>query len=106
MTMMRLACCGIVACRVCCCSEPPRILNAQPLLCPTTTRRNPPHHTPHNAHTRPPDRKRTTNPATLATSGYVFCYPCAFAHVLAHGRCPVSGLGAGLDHVRKLYEAA
>eukprot|EP00198_Chlamydomonas_reinhardtii_P006960 XP_001696296.1 predicted protein [Chlamydomonas reinhardtii] len=50
--------------------------------------------------------KRTTNPATLATSGYVFCYPCAFAHVLAHGRCPVSGLGAGLDHVRKLYEAA
>ncbi|KAG2438548.1 hypothetical protein HXX76_005099 [Chlamydomonas incerta] len=51
-------------------------------------------------------RKRTTNPAVLATSGYVFCYPCAFAHVLAAGACPVSGLAAGLDHVRKLYEAA
>ncbi|GLC38299.1 hypothetical protein PLESTB_001750900 [Pleodorina starrii] len=51
-------------------------------------------------------RKRTTNPATIATSGYVFCYPCAFNQVMAHGRCPVSLLPAGLDHVRKLYEAA
>ncbi|EFJ53139.1 hypothetical protein VOLCADRAFT_127336 [Volvox carteri f. nagariensis] len=51
-------------------------------------------------------RKRTTNPATIATSGYVFCYPCAFNHVMQHGCCPVSLLPAGLDHVRKLYEAA
>ncbi|GLI63049.1 hypothetical protein VaNZ11_005764 [Volvox africanus] len=51
-------------------------------------------------------RSRTTNRATIATSGYVFCYPCAFSHVLQYGRCPVSLLPAKLDHVRKLYEAA
>ncbi|KAG2500216.1 hypothetical protein HYH03_001794 [Edaphochlamys debaryana] len=51
-------------------------------------------------------RKRTVNPAAIATSGYVACYPCAFAYVMEHGACPVSGLPAGLDHVRRLYEAA
>ncbi|KXZ52227.1 hypothetical protein GPECTOR_10g858 [Gonium pectorale] len=51
-------------------------------------------------------RKRTTNPATVATSGYVFCYPCVFSHVMQHGRCPVSHIAATLDHIRKIYEAA
>lgn len=50
-------------------------------------------------------RRRTTNPATIATSGYVFCYPCAFNAVMTHGSCPVTLLPASLDHVRKLYEA-
>lgn len=45
-----------------------------------------------------------TNPAAVATSGYVFCYPCAFRHVQSHGRCPVTLRPAGLDHVRRLYQ--
>lgn len=53
----------------------------------------------------PTHRRRTTNPATIATSGYVFCYPCAFNAVMTHGSCPVTLLPASLDHVRKLYEA-
>ncbi|PNH06566.1 Peroxisome biogenesis protein 12 [Tetrabaena socialis] len=51
-------------------------------------------------------RRRTTNPAAVATSGYVCCYPCAFNHVMQHGCCPVSLVPATLDHVRKLYEAS
>lgn len=50
-------------------------------------------------------RRPRSNPAQVATSGYVFCYPCAFAYVAEHGRCPVSWLPAGLEHLRKLYDA-
>ena len=53
-----------------------------------------------------PPRRKCSNPAQVATSGFVFCYPCVFAHVMDHGRCPVSGVPATLDHIRKLYEDA
>ncbi len=43
------------------------------------------------------------NPAMVATSGYVFCYRCAFEHVERHGCCPVTRVAAGLEHVRRLY---
>lgn len=45
-----------------------------------------------------------TNPAMLAVSGYVFCYPCAHHHVLEHGRCPVTGAACGVAHIRRLYQ--
>lgn len=50
-------------------------------------------------------RRRRTNPCIVSTSGYCFCYPCAFGFVLEHGCCPVTRLPASLDHIRKLYEA-
>ena len=33
-----------------------------------------------------------------------FALQCVFAYVIDNGRCPVSGLPAGLDHIRKLFE--
>lgn len=50
--------------------------------------------------------RRRTNPAMLATSGYVFCYPCIHREVEERGRCPVTHAPAGLDHVRRLYQSA
>jgi peroxin-12 len=50
-------------------------------------------------------RRRRANAAQLASSGYAFCYPCAFGYVSAHGCCPVTLLPAGLDQLRKLYDA-
>ncbi len=43
------------------------------------------------------------NPAMVATSGYVFCYRCAFEHVARYGCCPVTRAAAGPEHVRRLY---
>ena len=43
-----------------------------------------------------------TNPALLP-SGYVFCYPCIYAHVEEHQQCPVTLVPAQLDDIRKLY---
>lgn len=50
-------------------------------------------------------RQHRVNPATLAVSGYVYCYPCLFKHVTAAHCCPVTRAPATLDHIRKLYEA-
>ncbi|KAF8065928.1 PEX12 [Scenedesmus sp. PABB004] len=50
-------------------------------------------------------RQRRVNPALLAVSGYVFCYPCVFRHVSEAHACPVTRAPAALDHVRRLYEA-
>ncbi|GAX80892.1 hypothetical protein CEUSTIGMA_g8327.t1 [Chlamydomonas eustigma] len=45
-----------------------------------------------------------SNPAQVATSGYVFCYPCIFNYIMDKQRCPVSFIPASLDHIRKLYK--
>jgi peroxin-12 len=49
--------------------------------------------------------KRRTNPAMVAGTGYVFCYPCLHASVSSHGRCPATGLPASPDTLLKLYES-
>lgn len=46
------------------------------------------------------------NPAALAVSGYVFCYPCIFGWVSQRRCCPVTRNPATLDHVRRLFEGA
>ena len=51
-------------------------------------------------------RRRRTNPALVATSGYAFCYPCIHGEVAARGRCPVTHAPARLEHVRRLYTSA
>nr|XP_006640877.1 PREDICTED: peroxisome assembly protein 12 [Lepisosteus oculatus] len=48
-------------------------------------------------------RKARTNDTALATSGYVFCYRCAYAYVKAHQRCPLTGYPTELQHLIKLY---
>uniref|UniRef100_A0A7S4CCF3 Peroxin-12 n=1 Tax=Eutreptiella gymnastica TaxID=73025 RepID=A0A7S4CCF3_9EUGL len=48
--------------------------------------------------------KKRQNPALLAPSGYVFCYPCIAHHVTQHGSCPVTGIKASMSMVRRLYE--
>eukprot|EP00160_Parvularia_atlantis_P018449 Unigene6835_Nuclearia_a/m.20948 Unigene6835_Nuclearia_a/g.20948 ORF Unigene6835_Nuclearia_a/g.20948 Unigene6835_Nuclearia_a/m.20948 type:complete len:117 (-) Unigene6835_Nuclearia_a:63-413(-) len=47
-------------------------------------------------------RKPRTN-ATVIPSGYVFCFPCIFAHVEQHGVCPVTLERTSLDQLRKIY---
>ncbi|XP_069767320.1 peroxisome assembly protein 12 isoform X2 [Narcine bancroftii] len=47
--------------------------------------------------------KLRTNDTALATSGYVFCYRCAYTYVKRHQRCPVTGYPAELQHLVKLY---
>lgn len=51
------------------------------------------------------NRHNRVNPATLAVSGYVFCYPCIFNWVAQRRCCPVTRQPATLDHVRRLFEA-
>ncbi len=48
-------------------------------------------------------RHTRTNPAMIATSGYVFCYPCAFRFVEAQRCCPVTRIPARVEHIRRLY---
>jgi len=48
------------------------------------------------------DKKRT-NPA-MATSGYVFCYPCIFTFVQDNKKCPITFIPMQIDQIRKLYE--
>jgi peroxin-12 len=50
--------------------------------------------------------RRRTNPTLLATSGYVFCYPCIHREVGLRGRCPVTHAPARIEHVRRLYQGA
>lgn len=45
-------------------------------------------------------------PAQIATSGYVFCYKCAYTAVAAHSRCPVTLIRSGLDDIRRLFPSA
>jgi len=45
-----------------------------------------------------------TNPA-MASSGYVFCYPCIFNYVQRHEKCPVTFLPTTQAQIRKIYEA-
>ncbi|XP_067864079.1 peroxisome assembly protein 12 isoform X1 [Heptranchias perlo] len=47
--------------------------------------------------------KIRTNDTALATSGYVFCYRCAYSYVKRHQRCPVTGYPSELQHLVKLY---
>ena len=49
---------------------------------------------PEDPSTCPLCRRPRTNPAMIATSGYVFCYPCAFKFVEATGCCPVTRIAA------------
>ncbi|NXS36407.1 PEX12 protein, partial [Pomatostomus ruficeps] len=48
-------------------------------------------------------RKVRINATALATSGFVFCYRCAYSYVKAHQRCPVTGYATELQHLVKLY---
>ncbi len=50
-------------------------------------------------------RQEISNPAQVATSGYVFCYRCVHQYVSEHRCCPVTLVPCGLEHVRKLYDA-
>lgn len=43
--------------------------------------------------------------ATLAPSGYVFCYRCIFGALERGGRCPVTLMPAEVSSLRKVYEA-
>ncbi|KAJ0000686.1 hypothetical protein NQD34_005706 [Periophthalmus magnuspinnatus] len=44
-----------------------------------------------------------TNATVLSTSGFVFCYPCVYAYVKAHRRCPVTGYPSELQQLVKIY---
>ncbi|XP_075709128.1 peroxisome assembly protein 12 [Rhinoderma darwinii] len=48
-------------------------------------------------------RKVRVNDTALGTSGYVFCYRCAYYYVKNHQRCPVSGFPTELQHLIRLY---
>ncbi|KAM9321415.1 peroxisome assembly protein 12 [Gastrophryne carolinensis] len=48
-------------------------------------------------------RKVRVNDTALGTSGYVFCYRCAYYFVKTHQRCPVSGYPTELHHLIRLY---
>uniref|UniRef100_A0A8C5N355 Peroxisome assembly protein 12 n=1 Tax=Leptobrachium leishanense TaxID=445787 RepID=A0A8C5N355_9ANUR len=48
-------------------------------------------------------RKVRVNDTALGTSGYVFCYRCAYYYVKTHQRCPVSGYPTELQHLIRLY---
>ena len=47
-------------------------------------------------------KRERTNSTTIPT-GYVFCYPCIFAHVSDNGRCPVTLVPVNVDELRKIY---
>ncbi|XP_053560819.1 peroxisome assembly protein 12 [Bombina bombina] len=48
-------------------------------------------------------RKVRVNDTALGTSGYVYCYRCAYYYVKTHNRCPVSGYPTELQHLIRLY---
>lgn len=48
-------------------------------------------------------RKIRVNATALSTSGYVFCYRCAYNYVKTHQRCPITGYATELQHLVKLY---
>ncbi|XP_064021997.1 peroxisome assembly protein 12 [Pogoniulus pusillus] len=48
-------------------------------------------------------RQVRVNATALSTSGFVFCYRCAYSYVKSHQRCPVTGYATELQHLVKLY---
>ncbi|XP_015263520.1 PREDICTED: peroxisome assembly protein 12 [Gekko japonicus] len=48
-------------------------------------------------------RKIRANDTALSTSGFVFCYRCAYNYVRSHQRCPITGYATELQHLVKLY---
>ena len=48
-------------------------------------------------------RERTN--AAASCSGFVFCYPCLFAHVSEYGHCPITQQQCGLEQIRKIYDS-
>ncbi|XP_054717190.1 LOW QUALITY PROTEIN: peroxisome assembly protein 12-like [Uloborus diversus] len=48
-------------------------------------------------------KKKRTNDTALASSGFVFCYPCVFRYVQAENKCPVTGYYSSLNQLIKLY---
>ncbi|NXI43817.1 PEX12 protein, partial [Galbula dea] len=48
-------------------------------------------------------RKVRVNATALSTSGFVFCYRCAYTYVKTHQRCPITGYSTELQHLVKLY---
>lgn len=49
-------------------------------------------------------RDHRTNPAVVAGSGLVFCYPCGFKYLERHGRCPVTHLPATTDMLIRIHD--
>ncbi|MCO5596351.1 hypothetical protein L7F22_050412 [Adiantum nelumboides] len=47
--------------------------------------------------------KKRTNPALVASSGFVFCYPCIFSYVSQYNRCPVTLIPAASNQIRRLF---
>ncbi|KAG6554901.1 hypothetical protein Mapa_003485 [Marchantia paleacea] len=47
--------------------------------------------------------EKRTNPAMVAVSGYVFCYPCIYNYVNQYKRCPITLASASEDKIRRLY---
>lgn len=47
--------------------------------------------------------KKRTNPALVASSGFVFCYPCIFPYVSQYNRCPVTLIPAAVNQIRRLF---
>ena len=47
-------------------------------------------------------RERTN--AAADCSGWLFCYPCLFAHVSEYGVCPVTRQPCRLEQIRKIYD--
>ncbi|XP_048374686.1 peroxisome assembly protein 12-like [Sphaerodactylus townsendi] len=48
-------------------------------------------------------RKIRVNDTALSTSGFVFCYRCAYSYVKSRQQCPVTGYATELQHLVKLY---
>ena len=50
-------------------------------------------------------RRQRSNPAMTVT-GYVFCYPCIYAHIADHGTCPITGMQCDVGSIAKIYDEA
>ena len=46
---------------------------------------------------------RERSNAAASSSGFVFCYPCLFAHVTEYGHCPITQQPCALEQIRKIY---
>ncbi|KAG0227110.1 ubiquitin-protein ligase peroxin 12 [Actinomortierella wolfii] len=60
---------------------------------------------PRTPNTCPICLKTITNPTALS-SGYVYCYPCAYKQVEEAGCCPVTLMRCRVEDLRKLYSDA
>lgn len=60
-------------------------------------------HQDSNGRSCPLCHKPCANATALSTSGFVFCYPCIYAHVKAHRCCPVTGVPSAPQHLIKIY---